>query len=129
MENGMHIVRISNNGDGESFFSEATLDMAQKGHFGRFSALQAAPGILFRESDASYDSGWHVVPNRLYLIILKGSIEITTGAGATRRFAPGSVILAEDTEGAGHRTRAVEGGFTSILVNLASPSPGAADHG
>jgi hypothetical protein len=128
MENGMHIVRISNNGDGQSCFSETTLAMAQKGNFGRFSALQEAPGILFRQSDAGYDSGWHVVPNRLYLIILEGSIEITTGAGVTRRFAPGAVILAEDTEGAGHRTRAVEGGFTSILVNLAGPSPGA-DHG
>lgn len=114
----MKVVRVSNGSDGKSFFSEMELTLVEKGRFGRFSDLQAAPGILFRESDAGYDSGWHVVPNKLYLVMLAGSIEITTGSGEKRQFGPGSVVYAEDTEGEGHRTQAVGGGFHSILVNL-----------
>lgn len=115
----MKIVRIASGADGKSFFSDAQLVLEPKGHYGRFSELQSAPGILFRESDAGYDSGWHTAPNPLYLIILEGDIEITVGNGEKRRFGAGSVIHAVDTQGEGHRTQAIgDRGFHSILVNL-----------
>jgi hypothetical protein len=117
----MRIVRIESGADGRSRFTTPELTLVPKGQFGRFSALQAAPGILFREADAGYDSGWHAVPNPLYLIILAGTIEITTGTGETRTFGAGSVIHAVDTSGEGHRTRCVGAeGFRSVLVNLSA---------
>lgn len=115
----MKIVRIESGADGKSRFVPEELTLIDKGHFGRFSSLQAAPGILFRETDAGYDSGWHTAPNPVYLIILAGSIEIAVGTGETRNFGPGSVIHAVDISGEGHRTKSVGAtGFRSILVNL-----------
>ena len=40
---------------------------------------------------------------------LDGAVEITLGSGDKRVFGPGEVFLAEDTEGQGHISRAVDG--------------------
>lgn len=114
----MKVTRIYTAAHGKSAFGEIDLPLTDKGRFGRFSELQAAPGILLREMDASYDSGWHCPPNPLYLIILSGSVEIVTGSGETRRFGAGAVVRAEDREGEGHLTRAVGGPVRCIVVNL-----------
>jgi hypothetical protein len=39
--------------------------------------------------------------------MLEGTVEIEVGAGTTRRFGPGDILLAEDTTGRGHRSRTV----------------------
>lgn len=115
----MKVTCIYTDAHGKSAFGERDLPLTDKGQFGRFSELQAAPGILFREVDASYDSGWHCAPNPLYLIILSGTVEIVTGGGEARRFGPGAVVRAEDREGEGHLTRAVGGEpVRCIVVNL-----------
>jgi len=115
----MKITRIVARADGQSAFEDQEVTLADKGKFGFMSDLQAAPGIIFREVAADYDSGWHQVPGRLYLVILEGQLGIQTGDGAERRFGPGAVILAEDTAGSGHRTKALAGqGVRSILVTL-----------
>lgn len=115
----MKITRIYARGDGNSAFEDQEVPLADKGRFGSMSELQPAPGIIFREVAADYDSGWHVVPARLFLVILAGKLAIECGDGQQRRFGPGSVILAEDTDGKGHRTRAAGGtGVRSILVTL-----------
>jgi hypothetical protein len=115
----MKIVTIDVDAGGKSRFKDETLPMTDKGRFGRFSDLQPAPGVLFRESDADYDSGWHTVPNPLYLIILGGKIEITVGTGEKRVFGPGSIIRATDATGEGHSTRSVSSEpIRSVLVNL-----------
>lgn len=115
----MKITRIYARGDGNSAFEDQEVVLTDKGKFGLMSDLQAAPGIIFREVAADYDSGWHLVPGRLYLVILEGQLGIQTGDGAERRFGPGAVILAEDIAGTGHRTRALAGqGVRSILVTL-----------
>ncbi|MCK7557243.1 hypothetical protein MKQ70_20435 [Chitinophaga sedimenti] len=38
-------------------------------------------------------------------MLIDGEIEITTSLGDTRRFKGGDVLLLEDTEGKGHRTK------------------------
>ncbi len=117
----MKIAKISSGADGKSFFEDFEMPLVDKAPFGRFSPLQAAPGVVFRECDAGYDSGWHTAPNPLYLIILAGTIEIVVGSGEKRSFGAGSIIHAQDTSGAGHRTQSVgASGFRSILVNLTS---------
>lgn len=115
----MKIVVIRNRPDGKSGFFDEDLPLTDKGRFGRFSDLQAAPGVLFREMDADYDSGWHCVPNPLYLVILGGEIEIEAGSGEIRRFGAGTILRPEDDSGEGHRTRGVGGGIVStVVVNL-----------
>jgi hypothetical protein len=115
----MKIVMIASDAAGNSYFKDETVKLTDKGKFGRFSELQPAPGILFREAGADYNSGWHAVPNPVYLIILDGKIEIEVGTGEKRVFGPGSVIHAVDTAGKGHITYSVsDEPVRSILVNL-----------
>ena len=41
-------------------------------------------------------------------MLLDGGIQIETSTGDTKSFAPGEVILVEDTNGKGHRTKNLE---------------------
>ena len=41
------------------------------------------------------------------MVNLTGSVEIETGSGDKRLLGPGSILLAEDTTGKGHISRAV----------------------
>ena len=86
---------------------------------GAISALQNATGIAFRETEGSYDFGFHKAPRRQYIINLDAAVELETGDGTKRVIGPGEVLLAEDTTGRGHISRAVAGRpRRSIVVTL-----------
>ncbi len=115
----MKITRITTGPDGKTRFEDEDIALSDRGKFGWMSELQASPGIVFREMPRDYDSGWHTVPGRLYLVILGGSVEIEVGSGENRQFSTGAIIRPEDMDGTGHRTRAVGGvPVRSLLVNL-----------
>jgi uncharacterized cupin superfamily protein len=63
--------------------------------------------VILRETGADYDYDWHNAPRRQFIVMLEGTVEIEVGAGTTRRFGPGDILLAEDTTGRGHRSRTV----------------------
>lgn len=44
----------------------------------------------------------HVAPRKQWVIVLSGTVAITTSDGKCREVGPGGVILAEDTSGRGH---------------------------
>jgi quercetin dioxygenase-like cupin family protein len=52
---------------------------------------------------------WHPAPQRQFVIILSGQLEIGCGDGSTQVFGPGDARLVEDTTGKGHTTRVVGG--------------------
>jgi hypothetical protein len=55
-------------------------------------------------------AGWsrrRTAPARQWVIVLTGTVEVAT-ADEVRRFGPGDLVLAEDTDGAGHTTTAVD---------------------
>ncbi len=76
---------------------------------GALSKLQQATGVVFRETDADYEYGFHNAPRRQYVINLDASVEIEIGDGTTRVLGPGEVLLAEDTTGRGHISRSADG--------------------
>jgi len=41
----------------------------------------------------------------MIFVTVRGEYEVTVSDGATHRFPPGSVLIVEDTTGAGHSTR------------------------
>jgi hypothetical protein len=47
------------------------------------------------------------VPRRQFVLVLVGELEVEVSDGEVRRFAPGSLILVEDTWGKGHVSRVV----------------------
>ncbi len=76
--------------------------------------------ILFREMEAGRFIDWHPAPQRQYVTILEGELEIGFGDGTTRRFGKGDARLVEDTTGRGHTTRAVgDGPVLTAVIPLA----------
>ncbi|MFQ5708129.1 MAG: hypothetical protein ACE5HO_11800, partial [bacterium] len=86
-------------------FGEIEIPLEEAGEIGRLSRKLPATGIIFRENDADYDYDWHGAPQRQYIILLDGEIEIEVSDGEKRRFCGGEILLLEDTTGKGHRTR------------------------
>ena len=64
--------------------------------------------VIFRETGGDYDLNFHNAPRRQYVVNLSGSVEIEVGSGERRVLGPGSILLAEDTTGQGHISRAVD---------------------
>jgi hypothetical protein len=62
----------------------------------------------------------HPPPRRQWVIILQGAMEISTTTGARRRFEPGDCLLAEDMQGAGHRSEDV-GEDRLVTLNVGVP--------
>lgn len=103
----MNITRIYSDSDGKSYFEDIKIPLRDAGKIGKLSPIQAATGIIFRETDADYDYDWHTAPQRQYIILLDGEIEIEVSDGTKRRFRSGDILLVEDTTGRGHKTRTV----------------------
>jgi quercetin dioxygenase-like cupin family protein len=67
----------------------------------------AATQITFREWPAGRFLDWHPAPQRQFVIVLQGRLEIGLPDGSTHVFGPGDARLVEDTTGKGHTTRVV----------------------
>ena len=103
----MKIVRVFTGSDGKSHFEEVDIPMVEKSPADWRSIFTKATGIIFRETTPQYDLDYHVAPQRQYVITVKGYVDIVVGDGSSRRFGPGDIMLAEDTTGQGHISRAV----------------------
>ena len=115
----MQITRLYTGDDGESHFEDVEIELSDAGDIGALSQLQGATGILFRETAGDYDFDFHTAPRRQYVINLDGGVEIEVGDGTTRQLEAGDILLAEDTTGRGHISRAVDRQpRRSILVTL-----------
>ena len=105
----MQVVRVYTGDDGESHFEDVDIGVEGQGGAGRLSKLIRGPGVVFREVDGDYDLDFHTAPRRQFVVNLRGSVDITVGSGETRRIESGGILLAEDTTGRGHKSRAVDG--------------------
>lgn len=115
----MKITRLHTDADGHSRFEDLTLQLEDAGELGWLSEIQEATGTIFRRNDRDYELDWHPAPQRQYIVMLDGEIEIETSLGEKRRFRGGEVLLVEDTWGRGHRTRSVDGQERrSIFITL-----------
>ncbi|HEY1299217.1 MAG TPA: hypothetical protein VGF07_01895 [Stellaceae bacterium] len=55
---------------------------------------------------SNWKEDWpHTAPRRMILVTAQGSYEVTTSTGIVRKFSAGSVVVVEDTSGAGHLLR------------------------
>ena len=104
----MKYTRIYTGDDGESHFEDVEYDMSTDGNFpGLYSEPWKTRHVIFRETDADYNIDFHNAPRRQFVINLRGSVEIETGLGEKRRLGPGDILLADDTTGRGHISRAI----------------------
>ena len=68
-----------------------------------------ATSVVFRETAGDYNYDFHTAPRRQLVVNLEGEVEIEVGDGTRRILRTGDILLAEDTTGQGHISRAVAG--------------------
>jgi hypothetical protein len=105
----MTILRIYTGADNRSHFEDVQIPLKSAGKIGFLSELMQATGIVFRETGGDYNYDFHTAPRRQYVVNLEGEVEIEVGDGSKRILRSGDILLAEDTTGQGHISRAVAG--------------------
>ena len=105
----MKITRVYTGTDNRSHFEDVEIPLEEQGAAGSLSKLMKATGVIFRETSGDYNFTWHTAPRRQYVIMLDGEVEIEIGDGTKRILRTGEILLAEDTTGQGHISRAVNG--------------------
>ncbi len=105
----MKIVRIFADEAGESHYRDIEVEPVSTGPLGSVAEPLPVTSMILRENAAGYDFDWHVAPRRQYIVMLEGFVEIQVSDGETRTFAPGDIVLVEDTEGKGHKSRSPDG--------------------
>ena len=99
------LIRLYTGDDGESHFEEGTLELPKLEGTAHRSRSWHATEVSFEESPAGSNLDWHRAPVRQYVITLSGTLEFETRLGDRFTLAPGTILLAEDTEGGGHKWR------------------------
>jgi hypothetical protein len=105
----MRVVRLYTGPDNQSHFEDLDVPLEDLGKIGFLSEHVKATGVVFRETAGDYDYGFHTAPRRQYVVNLEGEVEIEVGDGTRRILRSGDILLAEDTTGQGHISRAVAG--------------------
>ena len=98
-------VRLWTGVDGHSCFEEGTIDLSGGARGDVLSDKALVSSISFRETGTGGAYAPHSAPTRQFVISLFGTIEVTTGPGASVVMKPGDIMLAEDTQGTGHSWR------------------------
>ncbi|MGZ5243676.1 MAG: hypothetical protein ACXWEY_10055 [Bacteroidia bacterium] len=98
------VTKIYSDAQGETHFEDVMIPLNDEGEIGWLSKACPAKEIIFREVEPTYNYDFHTAPQKQYIILLDGEIEIETSLGEKRKFKPGQVLLVEDTTGKGHRT-------------------------
>ena len=116
----MRIHNLYTDAKGESHFRDIEVEWAEETRAGKLSKRLPATGIIFRQVQPSYDLDWHPAPRRQYVVTLAGESEVELEGGKKIRLGPGNILLAEDTTGQGHISRAVgSGDRISLFIPLA----------
>lgn len=107
----MRFTKIIRSGDGGSAFGEGEITLESRPVAAGMPAmavgeLPSGTGVQFLRS-AAFDSAAHPAPREQWVVMLRGTIEVTVSDGSRRRFSPGDLLLAADTTGTGHVTRGV----------------------
>jgi hypothetical protein len=111
----MKATRIYADAQDVSHFANFDVPLKNGGDIGRLSEPQPGSFVVFRETEPTYDYDWHQAPQKQWIILLDGEISIETGDGATRNFRGGDVLLVEDLNGRGHKTRQLSPGVRRSL--------------
>lgn len=113
------ITRIYSDEKGETHFEDKEMPLINDGDIGFLSKKIPVREIIFRTVKSEYDYDFHNAPQKQYVILLDGAIEIETSLGEKRNFKGGDVLLLEDTEGKGHKTKNLQAiARRSIFITL-----------
>ncbi|SEN04650.1 hypothetical protein SAMN05421856_11289 [Chryseobacterium taichungense] len=115
----MKITKIFSDEKGESHFEDIEIALIDQGEIGFLSEDVEVKKLQFRKVSADYDYDFHHAPQKQYIILLDGGVEIETSLGEIRQFQTGEILLVEDTTGKGHKTKNLEKRErTSLFIHL-----------
>ncbi len=115
----MKVTRVYADANGDSRFEEVEVPLTDRGEIGRLSENIQVTTLQMRTVSADYDYDFHHAPQRQYIVLLDGGVEIESSLGEVRQFQTGEILLMEDTSGKGHRTRNLEKRErTSLFIHL-----------
>ena len=117
------IVRLYADPTGESHFVEETVntvavDFAPPAPFLHLSTPLEAKRFMFLLLPEGWYGDLHPAPNRQFMVLARGGLEVTVSDREARRFKPGDTVLVEDTFGKGHATRSVDGDAIVAVIQF-----------
>ena len=105
----MKITRLYSDKNGESHFEDIDIPLDDSGDIGSLSKTLPVTGMILRENPGDYDYDWHPAPQKQYIVMLEGMLEVEVSDGEKRSFPPGDILLVEDIDGKGHKSRVTDG--------------------
>ncbi len=106
----MGIYRMYTGDDNETHIEELPLDSHPE-----LNDLQSVKGMRIQRTEGDRFLDWHPAPDKRWLIILSGEMEIGLGDGTKHRFQAGDIRLIEDVTGHGHTTRYVTENISAVM--------------
>ena len=103
------VTRIYTGADGKTRLEEFELPLKPRDKGSDVAAPVALTTLQVRRTTPEYFLDWHPASRRQLVVTLAGESEIELEDGRKVRLGPGSILLAEDTTGKGHISRAVPG--------------------
>ncbi len=101
------VTRLYTGSDGKTHVEEYEIPLKPQGRGTELSETVAVRDLQLRRTNQDYNLDWHPAPRRQYVVTLSGESEIELEGGRKIRLGPGHILLAEDTTGQGHISRAV----------------------
>lgn len=103
----MKVTRLYTGTDGKTKVEEYEVPLAPQGRGTDLSKTVAVKSLQFRRTNRDYALDWHTAPARQFVITLSGKSEVELEGGRKITLGPGNILLAEDTTGQGHISRAL----------------------
>ena len=107
----VNVLRLFADDAGESHFEDVAIPFEEVGDYFEntppvlLSPFESATDYGFERVPSEWVGDWHPAPQRVLAIYLSGEGEIQASDGEVRPIRPGTILLAEDTTGKGHRNR------------------------
>ena len=101
------VTRLYTGADGKTKVEEFEIPLKGQGRGTELSTVVPVTGVQFRRTNQDYNLDWHPAPARQFVVTLSGESEVELEGGRKIRLGPGHILLAEDTTGQGHISRAV----------------------
>jgi hypothetical protein len=115
----MRVTYLFTGPEGQSHFADREV-IVSRSVLGATSPPLPALSVSLRDTEGGPLSvGFRPAPRRQLVILLRGKVEYCCGDGSRRVLGAGDILLADDTEGQGHRAHVVESPRVQVFVPIA----------